>query len=214
MRELDLEARDQPIERIASAAQALDRWKSILPVTLVQPEDELKCRREAGEGIDFTLGYNVPLSNAVTLTLDGRASYLMSFERQTSAIQPLCDEAGTTSEPEWRANGRVGLNFGSATTNVTARYIGKTEDQPGGRLSGTCDLASPEDVVQVDDYVQIDWNIGYNLNEQMDLVFGIRNVFDKAPPASISAAGGWPYYDQALYDNMGRYFYVEVGFNF
>lgn len=186
---------------------------------LVDPEAFVQTNlqnltREMGEGIDFTVGYNAPLSDSLTLTLDGRASYLMSFERQTSAIQPLCDEAGTTSEPEWRANGRIGLAFGGATTNVTARYVGKTEDQPGGRISGTCDLASPDDVVQVDDYLQIDWNIGYNLNDRMDLVFGIRNVFDTAPPASISAAGGWPYYDQALYDNMGRFFYVEVGFDF
>jgi iron complex outermembrane receptor protein len=169
---------------------------------------------EMGEGIDFTLGYNAPLTDAVSLILDWRASYLMSFKRQTSAIQPLCDEAGTTSEPEWRANGRVGLVAGALNTNVTARYIGKTEDQPGGRISGSCELAAPDDVVQVDDYLQFDWNLGYQLSEKMDVVFGVRNVFDKAPSASISAAGGWPYYDQALYDNMGRFFYLELGFDF
>lgn len=169
---------------------------------------------EEGEGIDFAVAYNAPVTSGVSLNFDARASYLMSFKRQTSAIQPLCDEAGTTSEPDWRASGRIGLDFGAANTNVTARYVGKTEDRPGGRISGTCDLAQPDAVRQVDDYVQFDWNIGYQVTEAVDMLFGIRNVFDQAPPASISAAGGWPYYDQALYDNMGRYFYVEVGFDF
>ena len=169
---------------------------------------------EKGDGLDLTISYNTPLTDNVSLILDGRASRLLSFKRQTSAIQPLCDEAGTTSEPKWRANGRIGVIAGAMTTNLTARYVGKTQDQPGGRVSGTCDLAFPDDVVSVDDYVQFDLSAGYRVNDMINTTFGVRNLFNQAPSASIMAAGGWPYYDQALYDNMGRFFYFEVGLNF
>lgn len=169
---------------------------------------------EQGRGIDFVANFNTDVYNDVGLVAELRASHLLAFERQTSAIQPLCDEAGTTSEPKWRGNARLGLNGGAWNTNVSARYTGKTVDNPGGRVSGSCDFASPEDRFQVDDYLQIDWNIGFKVEETYRFTLGVRNVFDKAPPVSVSAAGGWPFYDQNLYDNMGRFIYVEAGIDF
>lgn len=166
-----------------------------------------------GDGIDFTLNATQPVGPDVTLLFDVRASYLMSRLTQTNRDDPLCENAGTTSEPEWRGNARLGVQANGFVSNVTARYTGRTEDYLAGFNAGTCDVSGgSENIHQTDDYVQFDWNISYEVNENFSATFGVRNVFDKTPPGS--PIFGWPFYDTALYDNMGRFFYVEAGIDF
>lgn len=166
---------------------------------------------EEGEGIDFVLSFNPAVGDG-ELLLDLRASYLISFLRQSSAIQPLCEDAGTTSEPEWRGNGRLGWRQGMFKANVTARYVGKTEDRIGGLTGGTCDPAGVVD--PVDDYLEFGANVTVDLTPTMNVTVGVNNLFEEIPPATEIAAGGWPYYDQALYTNFGRYFYMSAGIEF
>ena len=176
--------------------------------------------REQGEGIDFVFNWTPQLTDSIEAVLDLRASYLISFERQSSAIQPLCEDAGTTSEPEWRGNGRLGLIFGQTTTNVTARYVGETTDLVGGRNGvndaglDPCGITPNGRLQDVRDYLEFGANVQFDVTENLRATFGVQNVFDELPAVSEIAAGGWPWYDQALYSNMGRYFYAEIGLDF
>lgn len=173
--------------------------------------------QENGEGIDFVATFT-PMVGPGELIFDLRVSHLISFERQSSAIQPLCEDAGTTSEPEWRGNARLGYSVGAFNGNVTARYVGETEDLVGGRFGNNDDGDDPCGAVtrvnQVDDYLEFGLNLGYQATDELGLTFGVNNLFDAKPPVSEIAAGGWPWYDQALYTNFGRYFYVQASMDF
>ncbi|WP_171045612.1 TonB-dependent receptor [Pseudoalteromonas rubra] len=168
---------------------------------------------QSGDGMDINLTNTFDAFGG-KMTVGLKSSYLMSMERQTSAVQPLCDDAGTTSEPEWRHNLRTSWETADYGASVAIRYVGETADHPGSRKSGTCEWARPDDILEVDSYTQVDLQGFYYLETGTKLTVGMRNLFDEEPPYSEQAANRWPWYDQALYDNMGRYLYFSVSHKF
>ncbi len=187
--------------------------------TLTSPGSEVRSNlqnlnQENGEGIDFTTKYYMDTEYG-RFGVDLRAAYLISHERQISALQPLCDDKGTTSEPEWRWNGQGNWNKDNWQATLNFRYIGETQDLPGGRntASNSCDVNPSRPAQDVDDYIEFGTSVSYNFT-QSKLTFGIRNLLDKEPPFSELAAGGWPWFDQALYDIRGRNYYLNFSYEF
>jgi len=170
---------------------------------------------ENGEGIDFSTRANWDF-NAGSIVADVRFAYLMSHERQTSAVQPLCDDAGTTSEPEWRANGQLGWQASDWTATLTFRYLGSTEDLPGGRDSAnfSCDVNPSRPIEKADSYLELGLRGTYEFNERTQLSGGIINLTDEEPVFSPTAGGGWPFFDLALYDARGSRYYINMDYSF
>ena len=170
---------------------------------------------ENGSGIDLSTKFDFDLDGG-SLVTDIRVAYLLSHERQTSAVQPLCEDAGTTSEPEWRVNGQVGwLSNQDWSTTLTFRYIGSTTDLVGGRIDGSCDVVtSGRGEVGVDSYLEFGLRGTYDIGESTQLAAGITNLTDEDPPFSLEAAGEWPWFDQSLYDPRGRKFYLNLTHTF
>lgn len=170
---------------------------------------------ENGEGIDISSRSSWDLA-AGSIVLDVRAAYLMSHERQTSAVQPLCDDAGTTSEPEWRINSQLGWAAPKWSATLTARYLGETDDLPGGRDSAnfSCAVNPASPIFQADSYLELGLRGTYSLNDATTLSMGIINLTDEDPVYSPTAGGGWPFFDQSLYDPRGTRWYVNMDVSF
>jgi iron complex outermembrane receptor protein len=170
---------------------------------------------ENGEGIDFSTRYDWGF-NSGSLIVDVRTSYLMKHERQTSAVQPLCDDAGTTSEPEWRINGQIGWAAPRWTTTLTARYLGATTDLPGGRDSAgfSCDPNPNAGTFSADSYLEFGLRGTFDVNDKTRLSAGVINLTDQEPVFSPTAGGGWPFFDQSLYDARGSRYYLNVDYSF
>jgi iron complex outermembrane receptor protein len=168
---------------------------------------------QSGSGIDYNVNYTFDTSLG-TVIAGVRASQLLSSEEQTSAIQPLCEEKGTTSEAEWSSSFYTSITSDNWGANVNVRYVGETVDHEGGLTSGTCDFAKPETRLAVDSYTQVDLSGHYYITESVKFSAGVRNLFDEEPPFSTVASGGWPWYDQSLYDNMGRFYYTKIELSF
>ncbi len=166
---------------------------------------------QSGKGVDIDTSYRFDLGHG-TASLGLRSSYLLEMNRQSSAVQPLCDDAGTTSEPEWRSNLTAAWETSDYGANVTARYVGETVDHAGGKISGTCGFQNEAE--EVDSYMQVNIQGFYYLSTGTKLTAGIRNIFNEEPSYSSQAGGGWPWYDQALFDNMGTYGYVSFEHKF
>ena len=135
--------------------------------------------------------------------------------RQTSATQPLCDDIGTTSEPEWKGNLSFDWEKNDWAANVYIRYSGETEDYSGGRKDGSCEFVNEK--FDVDSYTQVDFRVSYTFANDAMLTVGLRNVFDEDPPITVEGSRGglpWPFYDSGLYDNMGRYMYFRYNISF
>ncbi len=187
--------------------------------TLTSPGAEVRSNlqnlnQENGEGIDFTTKYTFNTDYG-RFGFDLRAAYLISHERQISTLQPLCDDKGTTSEPEWRWNGQSNWSNNAWEATLDFRYIGDTRDLPGGRdtANNTCDVNPTRPAQDVDDYIEFGTSVSYNFTKSK-LTFGVRNLLDEEPPFSEVAAGGWPWFDQALYDIRGRNYYLNFKYDF
>nr|WP_299944492.1 TonB-dependent receptor [uncultured Microbulbifer sp.] len=170
---------------------------------------------ENGEGIDFSGRYSFDLAGG-TMFADFRAAYLMSHERQASDVQPLCEDAGTTSEPEWRFNNQLGWSRDKLSLALTGRYIGETEDTIGGRDTAnfSCSPGETSRVEKVDSYFELGLRGSYQITDQTDITLGIVNLTDEEPVFSEVAAGGWPWYDQATYDPRGTRWYLSLSHSF
>lgn len=170
---------------------------------------------ENGAGIDLSTRADWEL-NTGSIIADVRIAYLIKHERQSSAVQPLCDDTGTTSEPEWRINGQLGWQAAKWNTTLTFRYLGETEDLPGGRDSAnfSCNVNPARPVEAVDSYLELGLRGSYDINDETEVSLGIINLTDEEPPFSSVAAGGWPWFDQALYDPRGTRFYLNLTHEF
>jgi len=171
--------------------------------------------QENGDGLDLGARYTMD-TNVGLFGFDLRAAYLLSHERQASAAQPLCDDVGTTSEPEWRLNGQATWSRGDWESVFNFRYVGETEDLPGGRdtANNSCDVNPTRAAQDVDSYLEFGASVAYNFTAGSKLTFGVRNLTNELPPYSEVAAGGWPWFDQALYDIRGRNFYLNFRHEF
>ena len=171
--------------------------------------------QETGQGIDLSGRYTMEMGPGM-MTADIRASYLMSHERQLSAVQPLCEDAGTTSEPEWRFNTQLGWAQNDWSVYLTGRYIGETEDLIGGRdtSNNSCAPNPSGRIETVDSYFELGLRGTYQFTDATDVTFGIVNLTDEEPSYSELAAGGWPWFDQALYDPRGTRWYLSLTHSF
>jgi iron complex outermembrane receptor protein len=158
--------------------------------------------------------------DAGSFVTDLRIGYLMAHERQTSAVQPLCDDAGLSTEvngtePEWRVNGQFGwLSTANWSATLTMRYIAETDDLVGGYADGTCEAQTR--LGSVDSYFELGLRGTYTFgaNDNAVLAAGIINLTDEEPPWSEVVSGGWPWHDQELYDIRGMRYYMNFTYDF
>ncbi|HTB87176.1 MAG TPA: TonB-dependent receptor [Steroidobacteraceae bacterium] len=78
---------------------------------------------------------------------------------------------------------------------------------PNGSLGAAVDFSG----LQVPSYETFDWQTVYNIEKNIKLTAGVRNIADKAPPLSLQTGGGGNQtgYDGRYYDPIGRTFYVR-----
>ncbi|NND59647.1 MAG: TonB-dependent receptor, partial [Gammaproteobacteria bacterium] len=93
---------------------------------------------------------------------------------------------------------------------------GETDDLVGGRdtASNSCTPNPDGEVRGVDSYLELGLRGSYQLSDATSISAGIINLLDEEPPFSELAAGGWPFFDQALYDPRGTRFYLNVSHDF
>ena len=83
---------------------------------------------------------------------------------------------------------------------------------PNGSLGAPTDFGG----LKVPSFVTFDWQSAYNIEKNIRLTGGVRNIGDKAPPISLQTGGGGNQssYDGRYYDPIGRTFYVRADVKF
>ena len=121
-------------------------------------------------------------------------------EENPSGISQL---AGSYDSPEWRGNGSLFWNYRHLTAGATVNWVGSFTQQYGP------DYGLPAS--QVDDWVTVDLQFGYEFPKNLTVTIGIKNLGDTPPPFVDAESEGYSYVSHEPY---GRQWYVQVNKKF
>jgi iron complex outermembrane receptor protein len=155
------------------------------------------------------------------------ATYLLRQQQQLTPGGPYYSSIGNNAElgqvsfrwqgrwatslqhQKWRHTVAVNFKSGYRDAAVEAERYGAD-----GQLSGEF-----EDVrIKVPWTYTVDWQSAWQFSRDLQFVFGVLNVFDRAPPLVVSNGGldrGQNFgYDDRYYDPRGRVFYGNLNYRF
>ncbi|MEE4279930.1 MAG: TonB-dependent receptor [Halieaceae bacterium] len=169
------------------------------------------------EGIDFDVRYNFAVGRYGDLALGGIVTHSLTNEQTTVPGAPdgggFIDNNGEIQSPEWRGRFSADWIWGPLSVNWTQRYFSSSinNKQP----------ATPEDnraTASTGDVWYSDLQLRYAFNDKLSTRFGVENVFDELPPnlpeTRTGGAGSGSAVGSSIFDNRGRFMYLEVGYTF
>lgn len=161
-------------------------------------------------GIDGSISYGHALGAEGTMSYLLSGTYLLKYKQQPYPGLAYDDFDGyigglnINARPKVRLNWVVGYADESWAFNYTGRLIGKTKSFTTRDNSTTGQSVRSK----VPTYTYHDIQGGYNFGNGIELVAGVRNVFDKKPPFYFDYDDTNT--DPSTYDTVGRYFYTAV----
>ena len=169
-------------------------------------------------GIDFQVDYSVPLFGG-DLSFFYLGTWLDKLRNTPLLLIPerVNINEGTFGAPEYRHNVRVSYSQGPLLASIRWRHEGGTQDFridntfSGIERVGTDPENLPRPYIPAFNY--IDLALSFDASEQVQVNFGVNNLFDKQPPILGTAqeqANTLP----SFFDVLGRDFFVGVNFSF
>ena len=155
-------------------------------------------------GVDVTASLGVPAPvGKFRVSLDG--TYVAKYQYQRQKGGDYLTNLGLfTSDngaiTRWRHVLSLDWNFGAWGANVSQNFIAGYKDDGGTR-----------DVGNVETY---DGQVSWRGIKNLQLVFGVRNMFDRDPPASGQGQTFQIGYDPRYGDPFGRTYYGKISYAF
>jgi len=171
-------------------------------------------------GTRFTDGIDVSVSQKFAtglgnFTVSGQATRILDFTQENFPGSGSVDYLGkfwgpgavldNTGFPEWRANITLQWDWKRFKASVAWNYVdGYDEDTTQQDFS-----ASDSEVRKVEAYNTFDVRVGYKIPwAEADLMIGVNNIFDEAPPMVYSSFEN--NYDRRVADLRGRMLWVAL----
>ena len=176
------------------------------------------------QGVDASLDWGIDAGPG-TLNLNVLANYLIDFKSSALPTLPIVDYVGTLGTDQ---NGLDGGNyeyriFTTLGYNLDAFYLGlQWQHLPAIEDSTEAQIGAETPTTGFPSYNLFNLNARYSVNDNVNLRFGVDNLFNKAPPignvntaadpALGQLAGGS--FNSLYYDTNGRRFYLGANFQF
>ncbi len=172
-------------------------------------------------GLELSLRGNFDaLGGAVTAGLDGtmllrkREKFLPAapFGPSQIGIFSFTGDLGL----RWKHNAYVTWSDETWTVSLSQIFRnGYLNQQLPGVANGL--VNPPNDVLRVENYIIYNFSVGARVTEQLNLTFGVRNLFDTDPPFAItydSNTGAGSSWEPRVADPRGRSFTLQARVNF
>ncbi len=167
------------------------------------------------EGFDYGFTYDfAPDWNFGSFNIGANATYTETNSFQPTATLGVIECAGfygadcgePTPETKFLAFGT--WMYGGLTATLRWSYIGEVTDTQTQFYGAYADGL---DVTSIDAFNYWDLNASYDINDNIEVYGGIRNIFEQDPPRlgdgpQSEQANSWP----ATYDPYGRQFFVGL----
>jgi iron complex outermembrane receptor protein len=171
------------------------------------------------DGIEAQLNWSVPaafLGGDSRVFVNAAVGWTMNYKVQLLPGTPFLDYTGISNggalpssvppraTPEWKAVTSFGYRSEGGSLGLRWRYQSDLRDVSAVLTPATAQVGVPA-------YALWDLFGSLKVNDSFDLRGGVNNLFDKGLPFVASSQNGT---DVALYDAIGRSFYVGVRFRF
>ncbi len=176
-------------------------------IKIIESTTQNVAKHEA-EGIDIEIGYDFAALGG-DFTTKFIATHLMARKEFAFQSDPsdVIENAGTVGEAEWQANLLLSYTNGPWSANWRTRYLDEVSRFTEQDLAENPD---PSNIMGYDSYMVTDVRAGYAFANNLTLEFGADNVFDRGLPNYTSGTG----VGSASYDNVGRFYYTSLSYNF
>lgn len=149
------------------------------------------------------------------------------YTEQSSRLFPeefLDDANGTYVTPDWVGNFDATYRTGDITFRYGVDWIDGSEgtyeyfafDATTGEVDeALAQIYRDNYILEVDDYFLHAASVQFNVQDNMEFTFGVRNLFDTEPPrvsAAVTTLGNAPLYSG--FDYRGRTFFANANFGF
>ena len=187
-------------------------------IAMDQVWQNIGARRTQGLELSVRGGMDIG-EGRVSAGLEG--TYLLKKKERISDIAAYRDLIGIFSFTgdlgiRWKHNAFI--SYSTDQFNLTLSQLFRLGYKNGvlpGIANGT--VTRPDYNERVSDYIVYNLSAGYQFNEQLKLVAGIKNIFNTDPPFAITydgnsgAGGSW---EPRVADPRGRSFTISAEFNF
>lgn len=155
------------------------------------------------EGLDVALNYRfAPIRNFGSFNLKINCNYLHKLEFIPTPGAEVDDDRTEANRPKYSATGDLTWTMGGLTLNYGINWSSKTRRFAKEVTDANPDRVAPE-YIWYKEYWEHQAQIAYDVDERMNLYFGVNNLLDTKP--SVGIAG----YPQSA---VGRFFYAGVRF--
>jgi iron complex outermembrane receptor protein len=175
-------------------------------------------------GIDLNTNYHVDLGFG-RFNASWTGTYMLKQQYTDGPGLPELTDLGVYG-PDQQVVFRIisnlvlSLQTGGWVNTLTTHYKSGYRDATYSAGSAEVVLAGPNGTegapvdfggLKVPSYETFDWQTAYNIEKNIRLTGGVRNIADKAPPLSLQTGGGGNAvgFDGRYYDPTGRTFYVR-----
>ncbi|RIK92574.1 MAG: hypothetical protein DCC73_12425 [Proteobacteria bacterium] len=165
-------------------------------------------------GIDWSVLYGHKLGNSGAMQYNWSGTYLLKLEKVPFPGAPAVKYDGYTgglninANPHWRMNWSATYSEENWHLTYTGRFIGSSKSFTTRDNSTTGESVRSK----ISAYTYHDLQGGYRFNDNVQLVLGVRNIFDKKPPFFFDYEDNNS--DPATYDMVGRFYYGAIRTNF
>jgi iron complex outermembrane recepter protein len=168
----------------------------------------LNIARSTNSGVDFEFGYDFDaFGGRFNTTFIG--TYLIEAKDYPFSAEPdnYTDYEGVLGDETWQGSLSVDYTYGAWILGWNTRFINGVE------LYNPTQLASnpnPSNEMSYGSYFITDATVGYNFENGVGVKLGIDNLFNRKLPGTTQGNGS----GSAIYDNIGRFGYVQATYKF
>lgn len=156
------------------------------------------------EGYDVDARLNLP-TPVGALTLRNTTTYYTRMRSRDASDAPWGDFLSTYASPRWRNVLALSLERGGWNANAALRSVA------GFYEGDTATYASGSTRRRVGAYDELDFSVRYAGLRNLEVFAGVKNVFDRMPPFSVTNTSSNAYTQMGfaeMYDARGRFFHA------
>lgn len=189
---------------IFCAAMTRDASNPVRPIATMSTQ-QINASRMKARGVDFGINFRRNLGEG-QFSISFKGTYLIKKEVEAVPGMPesILKQMTGWADPRFRGNVFASYSINGFNLAWNSRFRGSSLHETNAGTDETFDTNT------VPSRLYNDMSLGYAINENYRITFGINNVFDVKPPQvpdTYTGAGG-------IYDTIGRNFFVKANAKF